>query len=85
MKWILIDWKNGDLFETVLSATTREEALSEARAAWNRLSPHDQRTRQDFYVVYAALDDDGIPDYNSATDTIAMAEITSGEEPPPLR
>ena len=78
-KWILIEWKNGDEFETCLQATTREEALTEAQAVWKRLSGYDQKNREEFFVVFAELNEDGSVDFDTESDHISKEEI-SGKE-----
>ena len=64
--WVLIE-NMGDQFETVLKATTKDEAINEARAIWNRLSFHDQKRRKEFFLIYADVED-GIVDFDSGTD-----------------
>lgn len=69
-KWILIE-NMGDQFETVLSATSKEEAIREAKAIWNRLSRFDQKRREEFYIVFAEIDD-GIVNLDTATESVDL-------------
>ena len=51
--------------EIQLDVRTWREAIEEAQRRWDRLTVHDQRQRDAFYVGLATLDEDDIIDYNS--------------------
>lgn len=70
-KWYLVDdceSSKAACFEEVLSAETQEDAITEARLVWDRLTLHDQRDRDEFFVGYADTDEDGCLDYDTMTD-----------------
>lgn len=70
--WILIE-NMGDQFETVLNATGKESAVKEAKAIWDRLSEHDKKRRNEFYIIYAEMND-GIVDFDTATESVNLLE-----------
>lgn len=80
-KWYLIDdCLHGarQVFETALDCDAQEEAFDLATREWEALSAHDQRSRDDFYIGFADVDDNGCVDYNTMTDIIS---IKKGEKP----
>lgn len=80
-KWYLIDdCLHGarQVFETALDCDSQEEAFDLATREWEALSAHDQRARDDFYIGFADVDEDGCVDYNTMTDIIS---IKKGERP----
>jgi len=58
--------------EDKLNVNTRAEAVREATRRWESLSPKDQRDRDAYYVCYAAEDEDGCLDYDTATDEYTL-------------
>lgn len=68
--WILIE-NMGDQFETVLNAADKESAVEEAKAIWGRLSPYDRKRRNEFYIIYAEMND-GIVDFDTATESVNL-------------
>lgn len=80
-KWYLIDdclASKGQVFESVLDCNTQKKAFDLAVREWEALSVHDQQDRDDFYIGFADIDDNGCVDYNSMTDIIS---IKKGEKP----
>lgn len=69
-QWILIE-NIGDQFETVLNAGTKESAIEEAKTIWNRLSAHDKKRRNEFYIVFAEIED-GIVKLETATESVNL-------------
>lgn len=49
MKYILIDVKNGDMFNEEFN--TADEAIAEAERQWDNMSEYDKKQRTDFYVL----------------------------------
>lgn len=68
--WILIE-NMGDQFETVLNAADKESAVEEAKSIWDRLSPYDRKRRNEFYIVFAEIDD-GIVNMDTATESVNL-------------
>lgn len=56
MKYIIIDEKNGDIYDT--ECATREEALKEAEKQWNQLSEFDKKKRTRFEVLESVNPDE---------------------------
>lgn len=80
-KWYLIDdclHSARQVFETALDCASKEEAFDLAVREWEALSAHDQRARDDFYIGFADVDEDGCVDYDTMTDIIS---IKGGEKP----
>ena len=50
-------------------ATSKEEAIAALDRAWDHLTPHDQKLRDAFFLMYGPVDD-GVPDYDNS-DVIA--------------
>lgn len=71
-KWYLIDWKDGDMWNEQMDAETKEEAEEELFAAWNRLTPREQKHRQSFFAIYTTTDEEGNVDFDAADDEIKM-------------
>ena len=79
-KWYLIDdclASKGQVFETALDCDSQEKAFDLATREWEALSAHDQRARDDFYIGFADVDDDGCADYNTMTNVISIKEVES--------
>lgn len=72
-KWVLIE-NVGDIFETILQADSKEAAVQEAKAIWERLSPYDKKRRKEFYVVFAVVDEDGIADLDTGMECVNLME-----------
>lgn len=75
MKWYLIDdaiHARCQIFEHELKAQTKEEAIAEAKAEWNCLTTREQKDRDEFYIGYADVDEDGCVDYDSMTDIYSI-------------
>lgn len=72
-KWFIID-DCGDIFETPMTATTREEAKKEARQEWERLTAADKSRRNSFEAVraYESEIDPRVPDYETITESIKI-------------
>ena len=73
--WYLIDdciKSKGQVFEKNLHTQSKEEALDYAKREWEALSEHDQRGRDEFYIILA--DDSGcdVPDYDTSADSISI-------------
>lgn len=68
--WILIE-SMGDQFETVLNAADKESAVEEAKAIWDRLSAHDKKRRNEFYIVFAEIED-GIVNLDTAIESVNL-------------
>ena len=49
MRYILMDWKNGDLFDEEFD--TAEAALEKGEEEWSKLTEHDKKLRSAFYVL----------------------------------
>lgn len=49
MKYIIMDEKNGDLFNREYE--TEKEAVEQAEKEWNSLSEHDKKQRTAYYVL----------------------------------
>lgn len=71
-KWVIIDEKNGDMFEEILEAKTKEEAVAAARREYDRLSSYDKKQRTAFYVGFAEIDEDEIIDFDTMTDIVEV-------------
>lgn len=70
-KWYMIDnalTDKGEIYETELKASSKEEAMKQAMKEWNALSDRDQANRDEFYIGLASEDEDGCVDYNTMTD-----------------
>lgn len=70
MSWILIE-NMGDQFETVLNAADKESAIEEAKNIWDKLSTHDKKRRNEFYIVHAEIEN-GIVNLDTATETVNL-------------
>lgn len=80
-KWYLIDdclASKGQVFESVLDCNTQKKAFDLAVREWESLSAHDQQDRDDFYIGFADVDEDGCVDYETMTSIIS---IKKGEKP----
>lgn len=51
LRYILIELKDGDEFETLLAAGSREDAEAEAERRWDRMSTYDQSRTASFFVA----------------------------------
>ncbi len=76
-KWYMIDEvgtaDSYDSFETELKyVNTRAEAEAAIGVAWDSLSDYDQNRRHAFYAVFCEADEDGILDYDTATEVITI-------------
>ena len=49
MKYIVCDYKNGDLFTSEFD--NLDQAISSANKAWNSLTSVEQKNRTDFYLL----------------------------------
>lgn len=65
--------KRGRCDSEKLDAQTKLEAVKEARALYTRLTPHDRRERDAFWVGYAPEDEDGYMDDNAVKVKIDIA------------
>lgn len=68
-KWIIVDnclSSKGEIYTE--RAESREQAFTEAVAAWKHLGRHDQGIRDGFYIGFAEIDEDGNVDFDSMTD-----------------
>ena len=72
-EWFLVDTV-GDIYETVMQATTKEEAKAELMREWNRLTAYERKRRDSFEAVHAEPSeiDDRCPDYDTADDVITV-------------
>ena len=61
MKYIVMDFKNGDFFTDEFD--NKEEALQEAEEQWNQLTECDQKRRTAFYVLESVNPDEEAPDH----------------------
>lgn len=61
MKYIIMDFKDGDFFTDEFD--TKEEALQEAEEQWNQLTKCDQKHRTAFYVLESVNPDEEAPDH----------------------
>ena len=74
-KWYLIETKDGDQFETDLSAKDKADAILTARAIYDALSDHDKIHTTEAYICLADKTEDGIIDLDGATD---FSNVTGG-------
>lgn len=61
-KWFIVDdctTKNGRIDTEKLETMDKNEAIELAQAAYTRLTTHDKRLRDAFYVAFAEEDEDG--------------------------
>ena len=56
MKYIVMDYRDGDLFTEEFE--TENEAIETAEAEWNNLSEHDKKQREEFFVLESANPDE---------------------------
>lgn len=56
MKYYFIESRNGDEFETELSAQTDEDAIEEAEELFDSLSKYDRKRTERAYVCLASVD-----------------------------
>ena len=49
MKYIIMDYRDGDLFTEEFA--TEAEAIEAAEVEWNHLSEHDKAKRDEFFVL----------------------------------
>lgn len=49
MKYIVMDYKSGELFTEEFA--TEAEAIEAAEAEWNNLSEHDKAKRDEYFVL----------------------------------
>ena len=56
MRYVLMDWKNGDLFDEEFD--TAEAALEKGEEEWSRLTEYDKKLRSAFYVMETEYDAD---------------------------
>ena len=61
MKYIIMDFKDGDFFTDEFSS--KKEALQEAEEQWEQLTEHDQQRRTAFYVLESINPDEEAPDH----------------------
>lgn len=61
MKYIVMDFKNGDFFADEFSS--KQEALQEAEEQWEQLTERDQQHREAFYVLESVNPDEDAPDH----------------------
>lgn len=76
-QWYLIDdciSSKGEVFESRLSCDSQEKAVEIATQEWEKLSKHDQQSRDDFYIGLAAVNADGCIDYNTMTDIVSLKD-----------
>lgn len=65
-RYVIFDTKNGDCFNDILDTEDREKAVDIFRREWAALSAHDQKQREQFELVYCEVDEDEIPDLETA-------------------
>lgn len=61
MKYIIMDFKDGDFFADEFE--NKEEALQEAEGQWEHLTRCDQKRRTEFYVLESVNPDEDAPDH----------------------
>lgn len=72
-RWVIFDIKEGDWFDRPLKAgITKEQAVQTARREWERLSDFDKKHREDFFLSYCDVNDDGVADLDSETDHVDL-------------
>ena len=57
MKYIVMDYRDGELFTEEFA--TKAEAIEVAEAEWNHLSEHDKAKRDEYFVLESANPDEG--------------------------
>jgi hypothetical protein len=70
-KWYLVDDATSTACvydEIELKATSKEEAIREARMQWDHLTYSEKRKRDAFYVAYGEETENGLLYYNTTTD-----------------
>lgn len=73
-RWVIFDDCNTEIFETVLDTDDINEATNEAKFEWfERMTPSDRKRRLDFYIGLADVDEDGIVDYDSVSETVCIS------------
>jgi hypothetical protein len=78
-KWYLIDNcinSKGLISVDELPAATQEEALKIATLKWNRLSEHDQKCRDAYYIGYMENEDEDIIQFDTMTDIVFIKPFT---------
>ena len=65
-KYIIFDTKNGDCFNEILNTDDKKKAVDIFRQTWAALSAHDQKQCEMFELVYCEVDEDNIPDLETA-------------------
>ena len=76
-KWYLIDdciSSKAEVFETELKATVKNEAIQEAKEIYNRLSDHDKKLRDEFYIGHFETDEDGNLNYDTMIDYVDIVK-----------
>lgn len=61
MKYIVMDFKNGDLFADEFE--DKEEAVQEAERQWEQLTSYEQKHRTAFYVLESVNPDEDAPNH----------------------
>ena len=61
MKYIIIDFKDGDFFADEFDS--KDEALREAEEQWEQLTKRDRERREAFYVLESINPDEDAPDH----------------------
>lgn len=55
MRYLLIDEKNGDIFEKAFE--TKEQAIAAGDREWAGLTAYDKKQRDAFYILESVTDD----------------------------
>lgn len=61
MKYIIMDFKDGDFFADEFDS--KDEALREAEEQWEQLTKRDRERREAFYVLESINPDEDAPDH----------------------
>ena len=61
-----------EVYDEILPAESKEEALTLASAKWEALTESDRRKRDEAYSGYAAVDEYGCVDYDTMTEIVYL-------------
>lgn len=61
-----------EVYDEILPVESKEEALNLASAKWEALTESDRRKRDEAFIGYAEVDEDGCVDYNTMTDIVYL-------------
>lgn len=78
-RWVIVDYADGDMFEELLPPMNKKEAIEAAVDQWEALSAYDRKRRYEFYVGCAEVDEDGIVDFDTMTDTVDVIKLHKEE------